>query len=94
MFTQLVVLLYLIDNNENTSWMILLGSGTGVAIEAWKVRRFMPELEDRGHSHPASYAQITKAVDIVLAPAPAGSVLPWKIEIKGTIFPVNRTRRL
>lgn len=36
-FVQIVVLLYLIDNNDNTSWMILLGSGMGVIIEAWKV---------------------------------------------------------
>jgi hypothetical protein len=36
-FVQTVVLLYLIDNNENTSWMILMGSGMGVVIEAWKV---------------------------------------------------------
>ncbi len=36
-FVQIVVLLYLIDNNENTSWMILMGSGVGVLIEAWKV---------------------------------------------------------
>ena len=37
-FVQIVILLYLIDNNENTSWMILFGSATGVLIEAWKVR--------------------------------------------------------
>jgi len=36
-FVQLVILLYLIDNNTDTSWMILLGSGMGVLIEAWKV---------------------------------------------------------
>lgn len=36
-FVQIVVLLYLIDNNDNTSWMILMGSGVGVLIEAWKV---------------------------------------------------------
>ena len=36
-FVQLVILLYLIDNNENTSWMILMGSGMGVVVEAWKV---------------------------------------------------------
>lgn len=35
---QIIILLYLIDNNEQTSWMILMGSGVGVAIEAWKVR--------------------------------------------------------
>jgi len=57
---QLIILLYLIDNNEQTSWMILFGSGTGVLIEAWK---------------------ITKAVDIRLVNAPAGSTLPWKISI-------------
>lgn len=39
-FVQIVILLYLIDNNENTSWMILFGSGTGVLIEAWKVSHF------------------------------------------------------
>ncbi|KAK1232113.1 hypothetical protein PQX77_004771 [Marasmius sp. AFHP31] len=60
-FVQIVVLLYLIDNNENTSWMILFGSGTGVIIEAWK---------------------ITKAVDISVAPAPSGSLLPYKLDIK------------
>ncbi|KAG6850622.1 hypothetical protein H0H93_010814 [Arthromyces matolae] len=38
-FIQVVVLLYLIDNNDNTSWMILFGSGTGVLVEAWKVTK-------------------------------------------------------
>lgn len=38
-FVQTVVLLYLIDNNENTSWMILMGSGMGVVIEAWKITK-------------------------------------------------------
>ncbi|KIK03153.1 hypothetical protein K443DRAFT_677001 [Laccaria amethystina LaAM-08-1] len=60
-FVQIVVLLYLIDNNENTSWMILMGSGMGVLIEAWKV---------------------TKAVDIRVIPSPAGSLLPYKLDIK------------
>ncbi|KAJ7126473.1 cleft lip and palate associated transmembrane protein [Mycena crocata] len=60
-FVQLIILLYLIDNNDNTSWMILFGSGTGVLIEAWK---------------------ITKAVDISVIPSPAGSLLPYKIDIK------------
>jgi hypothetical protein len=36
---QLIILLYLIDNNENTSWMILMGSGVGVLIEAWKITK-------------------------------------------------------
>lgn len=60
-FVQIVILLYLIDNNENTSWMILMGSGMGVLIEAWK---------------------ITKAVDIRVIPSPAGSLLPYKLDIK------------
>ncbi|KAF8638531.1 hypothetical protein AX17_002074 [Amanita inopinata Kibby_2008] len=38
-FVQIVILLYLIDNNENTSWMILFGSATGVLIEAWKITK-------------------------------------------------------
>ncbi|KAJ3800381.1 cleft lip and palate associated transmembrane protein, partial [Lentinula aff. detonsa] len=38
-FVQIVILLYLIDNNENTSWMILFGSGMGVIIEAWKITK-------------------------------------------------------
>ena len=36
---QLVILLYLLDNNENTSWMILAGQGMGLAIEAWKITK-------------------------------------------------------
>ncbi|EWC48257.1 hypothetical protein DRE_02361 [Drechslerella stenobrocha 248] len=34
---QLIIFLYLIDNSDGTSWMILLGQGTGILIEAWKV---------------------------------------------------------
>lgn len=59
-FVQLVILLYLVDNNENTSWVILGSSGVGLAIEAWK---------------------ITKAVDIKVLPAAAGSLLPYKLEV-------------
>ncbi|GJE84973.1 cleft lip and palate associated transmembrane protein [Phanerochaete sordida] len=58
---QIIILLYLIDNNEQTSWMILMGSGIGVLIEAWK---------------------ITKAVDISIVASPAGSLLPYKLDIK------------
>jgi len=60
-FVQIVILLYLIDNNTDTSWMILFGSGMGVLIEAWK---------------------ITKAVDISVIPAPPGSLLPYKVDVK------------
>jgi hypothetical protein len=38
-FVQLVILLYLIDNNNDTPWMILMGSGMGVLIEAWKITK-------------------------------------------------------
>lgn len=60
-FIQLIILLYLLDNNAETSWMIVFGQGMGMVIEAWKV---------------------TKAVDVKLVRAPAGSTLPYKLEIK------------
>ena len=36
---QLIIFLYLMDNNENTSWMILFSQGMGIAIEAWKITK-------------------------------------------------------
>jgi hypothetical protein len=36
---QSIIFLYLFDNNENTSWMILFGQGMSIAIEAWKVTK-------------------------------------------------------
>ncbi|KAF2280395.1 cleft lip and palate transmembrane 1 [Westerdykella ornata] len=36
---QTIIFLYLMDNNENTSWMILFGQGMSIAIEAWKVTK-------------------------------------------------------
>jgi len=36
---QLIVLLYLIDNSVETSWMILGSQGIGVLIEAWKITK-------------------------------------------------------
>ncbi|CAE6419510.1 hypothetical protein ACGC1H_001912 [Rhizoctonia solani] len=36
---QLIILLYLIDNNAETSYMILMGQGTGMLIEAWKITK-------------------------------------------------------
>ncbi|KAF8528936.1 cleft lip and palate associated transmembrane protein [Hysterangium stoloniferum] len=38
-FVQLVILLYLLDNNTDTSWMILMGQVMGMLIEAWKVTK-------------------------------------------------------
>ncbi|TQS38499.1 hypothetical protein Golomagni_00993 [Golovinomyces magnicellulatus] len=36
-FMQGVILLYLLDNNENTSWMILISQGMGIVLELWKI---------------------------------------------------------
>ncbi|KAF7728107.1 hypothetical protein EC973_006622 [Apophysomyces ossiformis] len=36
-FFQIVIFLYLMDNNQETSWMILIGQGIGLLIEVWKV---------------------------------------------------------
>ncbi|CAO3593465.1 unnamed protein product [Absidia cylindrospora] len=36
-FFQVVIFLYLLDNNQETSWMILMGQGVGLLIEVWKV---------------------------------------------------------
>ncbi|KAI9832529.1 MAG: hypothetical protein M1819_004318 [Sarea resinae] len=38
-FMQTVIFLYLMDNNENTSWMILFGQGMGILLEAWKITK-------------------------------------------------------
>ncbi|TKA24015.1 hypothetical protein B0A50_06906 [Salinomyces thailandicus] len=36
---QTIILLYLVDNNDNTSYMILFGQAMGIAIEAWKITK-------------------------------------------------------
>lgn len=36
---QAIIFLYLLDNNENTSWMIVFGSGMGVVLEFWKITK-------------------------------------------------------
>ncbi|KAK3685045.1 cleft lip and palate transmembrane protein 1-domain-containing protein [Podospora appendiculata] len=36
-FMQLIIFLYLVDQSQNTSWMILGGQGIGIVIELWKV---------------------------------------------------------
>lgn len=38
-FMQSIIFLYLLDNNENTSWMIMFGQGMGIAVEAWKITK-------------------------------------------------------
>ena len=70
MLVQFVILLYLLDNNTDTSWMILMGQGMGMLIEAWKV---------------------TKAVDIKVLPAAAGSRFPYRLDIQG-VFNIDPTK--
>ncbi|RDW89203.1 hypothetical protein BP6252_01235 [Coleophoma cylindrospora] len=36
-FMQAIIFLYLLDNNENTSWMILFSQGMGILLEFWKI---------------------------------------------------------
>lgn len=36
---QTIILLYLVDNREGTSWMILFGQGMGILLEAWKITK-------------------------------------------------------
>ncbi|KAG0254807.1 hypothetical protein BG011_005513 [Mortierella polycephala] len=36
---QIIIFAYLMDNNQETSYMILIGQGIGLAIELWKVKK-------------------------------------------------------
>lgn len=36
---QTIIFLYLLDNSDGTSWMILVGQGFGILIEAWKITK-------------------------------------------------------
>ena len=38
-FMQSVIFLYLVDNSDGTSWMILAGQGFGIVLEAWKITK-------------------------------------------------------
>lgn len=38
-FMQAVIFLYLLDNSEGTSWVILGGQGFGILLEAWKITK-------------------------------------------------------
>lgn len=40
-FMQLIIFLYLLDNSDGTSWMILFGQGFGILLEAWKITRMV-----------------------------------------------------
>ena len=39
MFTQTIIFLYLVDNSDGTSWMILMSQGMGILLEAWKITK-------------------------------------------------------
>lgn len=62
--------------------MILMGSGMGLLIEAWKVCNLVMLL----HRLLNTAYQITKAVDISVIPSTGGALLPYKISIKGAHF--------
>lgn len=36
-FFQIVTFLYLLDNNQETSWMVIISQGFGLLVELWKV---------------------------------------------------------
>ncbi|PGH31717.1 hypothetical protein GX50_05496 [[Emmonsia] crescens] len=38
-FMQAIIFLYLLDNSEGTSWMILGGQAFGIVLEAWKITK-------------------------------------------------------
>lgn len=38
-FMQLIIFLYLVDNADGTSWMILASQGFGIVLEAWKITK-------------------------------------------------------
>ena len=38
-FMQTIIFLYLVDNSEGTSWMILASQGFGILLEAWKITK-------------------------------------------------------
>jgi hypothetical protein len=40
-FMQLIIFLYLVDNADGTSWMILAGQGFGILLEAWKITKMV-----------------------------------------------------
>lgn len=56
-FMQSVIFLYLVDNSQNTSWMILGTQGVGILIELWKVTTVVDV--ELGPSPPGSWLPYT-----------------------------------
>lgn len=38
---QTIIFLYLMDNNDNTSYLVLITQGSGIAVEAWKITKIL-----------------------------------------------------
>lgn len=64
-FFQSVIFLYLLDNNQETSWMILIERGIGILIEIWKVLKALKyELKwQPGQLFPTLAAQTTDSTE-------------------------------
>eukprot|EP00027_Filamoeba_sp_ATCC50430_P001525 CAMPEP_0168551144 /NCGR_PEP_ID=MMETSP0413-20121227/6013_1 /TAXON_ID=136452 /ORGANISM="Filamoeba nolandi, Strain NC-AS-23-1" /LENGTH=487 /DNA_ID=CAMNT_0008581645 /DNA_START=119 /DNA_END=1579 /DNA_ORIENTATION=+ len=66
-----IVFLYLLDNSTDTSWIILISSGVGLAIEMWKIKKAVIVKVDWTKRIPItfedreSYSAKTKEHDIV-----------------------------
>jgi hypothetical protein len=52
---QLIITLYLLDNNEDTSWMILAGQAIGVLIECWKLTKAVTVAVERSSTSLVGY---------------------------------------
>ncbi|CAG8433031.1 8582_t:CDS:10 [Diversispora eburnea] len=62
-FFQVVIFLYLMDNNQETSWMILIGQGISVAVEIWKIKKAV-DVEIKSNQDTTSFFPYTiKFVD-------------------------------
>jgi hypothetical protein len=46
---QTIIFLYLMDNNENTSWMVMFTQGSGILVEAWKITK---AVDIKVHDYP------------------------------------------
>jgi hypothetical protein len=70
-FFQLVILLYLLDE-DGTSWVIIVGQGIGLAIEAWKITKAarirVQRVDHRAGSHGDPHAIL--------------SILGWRLTVK------------
>ncbi|KAJ1961198.1 hypothetical protein GGI12_003380 [Dipsacomyces acuminosporus] len=62
---EVIILLYLFDNREGTSYMILISNAVGVAIEAWKVVRALDlkVVKASVYDHPNEAQKRTSAGD-------------------------------